>query len=95
MTQLRPDFNCAYGLASGTVPGAVATGCLLRKPFDGTRSLPLPVPYRRSAAFPYAQYRTALYHPQIRNSKIEWPEGLETFRPFFFPGCDFTNEWSG
>src|SRR6266545_1518568 len=32
--------------ASGTVPGAVATGCLHRKPFDGTRSLPLPVPYR-------------------------------------------------
>jgi hypothetical protein len=32
---------------------------------------------------------------RIADGKIEWPEGLETFRPFFFQGCDFTNGWSG
>ena len=25
-----------------------------------------------------------LGYPQIRNNKIEWPEGFRIFRPFFF-----------
>jgi hypothetical protein len=43
----------------------------------------------------FTRVKTDLNYPQIRDGKIEWPEGFQTFRPFFFQGCDFTNEWSG
>jgi len=32
---------------------------------------------------------------QIGNGKIEWPEGLETFRPLFFQSCDLSEWWRG
>jgi hypothetical protein len=37
----------------------------------------------------------AMINVQIRDSKIEWPEGLETFRPFFFQSCDLADGWRG
>src|SRR5262245_38080058 len=31
---------------------------------------------------------------QIRNNKIEWPEGFQISRPFFFWSFGFANGWS-